>query len=214
MRERRRWRDLWHVHTLTEARRHADDEIRRLNEELEQRVLDRTAELRASEERARAMFEAARTHQGHLAHVLRVTTMGGMVAELAHELNQPLGAIVNFANGTDGAPAAERRRPRAHRHGDAASPTRGCGRRRSSAGSASSSDPAAPSAQPVDLNSVVREAALLIESEARRDHIPLRLQLDPSLSPVPADRIQVEQVILNLIRNAIEAMRASGRWRA
>ena len=94
VRERRRWRELWSLHALTEARRHADEEIRRLDEEFEQRVLDRTAELRASEERARAMFEAARTHQGHLAHVLRVTSMGGMVAELAHELNQPLGAIV------------------------------------------------------------------------------------------------------------------------
>lgn len=207
-RERRRWRHLAHVHALTEARRHADDEVRRLNAELEQRVLDRTAELRASEERARAMFEAARTHQGHLAHVLRVTSMGGMVVELAHELNQPLGAIVNFANGT---------KARLKQLGTDPELTDAVGRIADEGLRAAEIirrvrefvRPGGTVRLPVDLNGVVREAALLIESEARGAGIPLQLRLDPMLPMVPADRIQLEQVILNLFRNAIEAMSAS-----
>jgi signal transduction histidine kinase len=61
----------------------------------------------------------------------------------------------------------------------------------------------------VDLNGLVREAALLIKSEAQRQQIPVRLRLDPTLPAVRLDRIHVEQVLLNLLRNAIDAMRES-----
>lgn len=320
-RERYRWRDLWHVHTLTAARQRAEAEIRRLNEALEQRVLERTAALRASEERFRAMFEAApigvitldpagrlvqsnrafagmlayeapvllgrsiedltapedrahtvralaelrdggraalpmdtryvrrdgvviathgalaairdeadrflcalgmvedvtermraeeraREHAERLAHVLRVTTMGGMVAELAHELNQPLGAIVNFANGTSArlrqsgadpalADAVTRIATEGMRAAEIIRRVREFVR------------PGGVPTECVDLNGLVREAALLIESEAQREQIPIRLRLDPTLPAVRLDRIHVEQVLLNLFRNAIDAMRES-----
>jgi PAS domain S-box-containing protein len=180
-------------------RKLAEEQIRHLNEELEARVATRTAELSASEERARE-------HQAHLAHVLRVSTMGEMAAALAHELNQPLGAIVNYANGigvrlregglapddlqdavghiaAEGLRAGEiiRRAREFVRLGIA-------------------------NREPADVNGVVRDAAQLIGADARRIGVPIRLVLEAELPLVEMDRIQVEQVILNLLRNGLDAM--------
>jgi C4-dicarboxylate-specific signal transduction histidine kinase len=150
----------------------------------------------------------ARQHQEHLAHVLRVSTMGEMAAELAHELNQPLGAIVNFANGTlvrlrargidaeieqavaqiagEGLRAGEiiRRIRDFVRQGDS-------------------------HREPSDINELVRQAAYLINSDARGSGIPVRLVLDPALPLINVDRIQMEQLIVNLLRNAIDAIVAA-----
>src|SRR6185436_3165272 len=96
--------DVVRTHQFATARRHgswdvietagvklAKAEIKRLNEELEQRVVERTSELMAAS-------EALRESQATLAHVTRVTTLGEVAASFAHELNQPLAAIVNNAN--------------------------------------------------------------------------------------------------------------------
>jgi PAS domain S-box-containing protein len=155
-------------------------------------------------ERQRAE-ERARQHQEHLAHVLRVSTMGEMAAELAHELNQPLGAIVNFANGTlvrlrargiapDIEEAVAQIADEGMRAGEIIRRIRDFVRQGDSRRERS------------DLNHLVRQAAHLVEADARGHGIPVRLALDATLPPVDVDGIQVEQVIVNLLRNAIDAI--------
>ena len=83
-----------HVRLLAERvrRRGAETALARLNADLEHRIDERTAELKRAE-------QAALQHQADLAHVLRLGTIGEMTAGLAHEINQPLGAIANYAQG-------------------------------------------------------------------------------------------------------------------
>jgi two-component system, LuxR family, sensor kinase FixL len=158
----------------------------------------------------KAAEERAREQQSELAHVLRVATMGEMAAELAHELNQPLAAIVSFAKGLalrlgSGATppaqlieATDRIAAEALRAGEVMRRLRGFVRR---------SD---PQRQPCDINAVVRDAAFLIEPDARRSDVAVRLVLAPDLPAMSMDRIQIQQVVLNLLRNGLEAIVEGG----
>src|SRR5262245_22621890 len=157
-------------------------------------------------ERRRAE-EAARQHQAELTHVLRVTSMGEMAAGLAHELNQPVAAIANYAQGS-------MRRLRANppqvepvlaviddiaaealRAGEIIRRLRSLIRKE------------APRQDWVDLNELVGEVVRLLEPETRQHAVTVRVHADARLPALVADRIQIEQVILNLVRNAVEAMR-------
>jgi C4-dicarboxylate-specific signal transduction histidine kinase len=152
----------------------------------------------------------ARQHHEHLAHVLRVSTMGEMAAELAHELNQPLGAIVNFANGTlvrlrargvdaEIEQAVAQIAGEGLRAGEIIRRIRDFVRQGDSHREAS------------DINELVRQAAYLINADARGSGIPIRLVLDPGLPLISVDRIQMEQLIVNLLRNALDAIGAAAR---
>lgn len=150
--------------------------------------------------------ERAAQRQTQLAHVQRVSAMGAMATTLAHELNQPLAAIVNYAQGcihrlrggaanTDelltalGHIASE-----GNRSGEIIRRLRDFLRK------------GKPLRARSDINHIVREAVELANLEARQKNIALRLELSDGLPLVLADAIQIEQVVLNLVHNAIEAI--------
>jgi two-component system sensor kinase FixL len=154
-----------------------------------------------------------RQQQAELAHALRVATMGQMAAEVGHEINQPLAAIVNYAKGlsarllggavetTEMAKTADKIAAEALRAAEVVRRQREFLRR------------GAPQRAPVELNGLVRDAAHLIEPDARRHEIAVRIALDPSIPLLDLDRIQIEQVVLNLLRNGLESIVEAGRAR-
>lgn len=149
---------------------------------------------------------AARQSQAQLAHVLRVTTMGEMASGLAHELNQPLQAIVNFATGSirrvhaGSTSAQDLLKPlqeiatEALRAGEVIRRLRTLLRKEQ------------PTRELVDLKALILEVVQLLESEAQLHRIRLQFDCNRSTPDVLIDRVQIEQVILNLVRNGMESM--------
>ena len=156
-------------------------------------------------ERKRAE-EQARRHQAELAHVLRVGTIGEMAAGLAHEINQPLGAVANYAQGAvhrmrNGSvrpaellPVLEAMAHEALRAGEIVRRMRDLVRKEPS------------ERKPADLNALVRDSAKVVAGDARQLGIEVHLDLASELPAVVCDGVQIEQVILNLLRNALEAV--------
>jgi len=151
--------------------------------------------------------ELSQSRQAELAHVHRLGMMGEMATELAHELNQPLAAIMNYAHGCSrrlehhpGTPAEiheaiDKILGQAERAGEVIRRMRGFARREQ------------PEHQAVDLNAVIDEALVLLEVEARRFGVAVELDFAQALPPVWADPVQIQQVVLNnLARNGMEAM--------
>jgi len=151
----------------------------------------------------------ARTLQADLSHVGRLSAMGEIASTIVHELNQPLTAIANFgeaarrlveAGDTSGRAATyiEKAVAQAHRASDMI--------RRLRAFVARGSD----ERESIVVNEVVREAAGLAIVGAADRRIDTRFELAEGLAEVVADRIQVQQVVVNLIRNGIDAMLEAG----
>ena len=153
-----------------------------------------------------AMAEAqARQHRAEIAHAARLSTLGGMAAGLAHELNQPLAAVVSYARGCarrleagELSKAAllevlEEISAQALRAGEVLRRIRDFLRGESRR-------------EEVDLNDLVRGALRFAEGEARRAEIRLELELAPEPLRIEVDPIQIEQVILNLVQNGFEVM--------
>jgi two-component system, LuxR family, sensor kinase FixL len=149
----------------------------------------------------------SRQHQSELVHVCRVSTMGEMSTGLAHELNQPLSAIINFASGcvrriqagiggeAELVDAMAQITAQAERAGEIIKRLRALVTKRPQ------------EHEVVNLNHMVLEVASFIEFEANRHQVEVRLELSKDVLPVKVDLVQIEQVLLNLVRNAIDAMK-------
>jgi PAS domain S-box-containing protein len=170
-----------------------------------ERVLAALAVTRDLTDRVRES-EALQEAQAELAHVTRVMTLGELTASIAHEVNQPLAAIVADANASLNWLAASppdlgsvREALGAivkdgHRASEVIQRVRQLARKTS------------PQKARLDMNDVIRDVVPLIGTEMRSHEVSLRIDLAPALPPVLADRVQLQQVLINLVMNGIEAM--------
>ncbi|MBI5968905.1 MAG: hypothetical protein HY882_13755 [Deltaproteobacteria bacterium] len=155
--------------------------------------------------RKRAEIEA-RQRQNELAHVTRVAAMGELTSSLAHELNQPLAAIRNYANAaqrflsqsepnlTKAREALEGIIRDDRRAAEVISGVRGLLKKEE------------PHYGPVDLNEVLQESLSFIRSDSVLEGLSIETELARDLPRVSGDRVQLQQVLLNLILNAVDAM--------
>ncbi|WP_456739494.1 ATP-binding protein [Bradyrhizobium sp. USDA 376] len=172
-------------------------------------VLDLTP-LKRAEAEAREHERLYREALMELAHANRVTTMGQLTASIAHEVNQPIAAIV--ANAEAGLNWLEAQPPNLERvrqtfgwiTGDGMRAGDIIGRIRALIRKAP------PQKEDMDINQAVLEVIALTRSEAFKHGVSVRTQLAEGLPAIQADRVQLQQVVLNLIVNAIEAMGAVG----
>jgi two-component system sensor kinase FixL len=168
-------------------------------EVLEERVRARTLELEEASRRHREVLEL-------FSHAARTNTLGEMASGLAHELNQPLGAVANYAEGclvalTAPEPdlagvrqALERILATTLRAGEVLKRIRGFVKRHG------------PEQVRFEPNRVVEEAVALLGDDVRRRAIGLKVDLAPHLPWVEGDPVQIQQVLVNLVRNALEAV--------
>ncbi len=151
--------------------------------------------------------EALRQAQADLARVSRVTTMGELTANLAHEVNQPITAAVTNANAclrwlAADTPNLEEARAAARRIvNDGTRAAEIVSRTRQVF------EKSAPHRQPVDIDDVIRETITLLNGEAARHAISVRQRLAAGFPEVMGDRLQLQQVVMNLIMNSIEALK-------
>jgi C4-dicarboxylate-specific signal transduction histidine kinase len=172
-------------------------ELKRANEQLRSEIADR-----------QAAEEGLRQAQAQIARIARITTMGELAASIAHEINQPLGSIVMTGDAclrwlAMKPPDLDEVRQAVEaiiRDGTRASAVlvriRGFLR------------PEGRLRERLDINDVIREVIALLDGELRRNGVSLETDMHANLSPVVVDRVLLQQVILNLMINAIEAVRA------
>jgi PAS domain S-box-containing protein len=168
-------------------------------------VMDITKPKQAEEELHQKEV-SLREVQSELAHVSRVATMGELAASIAHEVNQPLAGIVTNADASlrwlagDSPNLAEAREAirriirDGNRAGDVIARMRALFQK------------ACTAKERFDINEAIEEVVTLTQSEARKNKVVLRMELAADLPLIMGDRVQLQQVVVNLIRNAIEAM--------
>jgi C4-dicarboxylate-specific signal transduction histidine kinase len=198
------------VGSLSAAQRSANESLRRTRDDLKGTLqeVQRTYEALQAESRERKHAEEAlRQARADLAYVSRVTTMGELTASLAHEVNQPIGAAVTNANTclrwlAGDTPNLEEARAAAMR-------VVNDGRRAAEIISRIRLlfKKGTPERRLLDVNEVIREMVVLLRSEATRYSVSVRTELAADLPQVMGDRVQLQQVLMNLIMNSIDAMK-------
>ena len=194
-------------------RKSAERALNLAKEQLEFMVQERTAELSKTNEELIAEIaqrkrseEALQAAQAQMARMARVTTMGELTSSIAHEINQPLAAVVTNGDaslrwlGNDPPNLAKTRESitgmikEANRASEVIKRIRALAKK------------TPPQKAHLKVNEVIDEAIGLVGGQLARQGVVLRKELVPNLPPVIGDRVQVQQVILNLIANGIEAM--------
>jgi PAS domain S-box-containing protein len=150
--------------------------------------------------------QALQESQAALARVARIATMGELTASIAHEINQPLAAVATNASASlhwlavqppnldEAREAMANAMKEANRAGGVIARIRALLKK------------ASPELRPVDMNEVIREVLALVRRELIRGGVTAKTKLAPGLPAVLGDPVQLQQVILNLIMNAIDAM--------
>jgi C4-dicarboxylate-specific signal transduction histidine kinase len=199
---------------ISSSKRKSEEALREAHDQLEVRVAERTAELQKSNaelqqtmERHDKAQQALMKTQAELAELSRFLTMAELTASIAHEVNQPLTAIVVYGRAclewlSASPPDLEEARRAANtviqdgtRAGAVINRIRALFKKQ-------------PAAKDwLDLNAVIQESIGLMQEEAMRHRVAIRAELAPDLHKIKGDRVQLEQVILNLVINAIDAMR-------
>ena len=151
--------------------------------------------------------EALQQAHADLAHISRVTTMGELTASLAHEINQPITATITNANAC--VRWLARPQPDVEEAREAASRIVKDGTRAAEIISRIRLlfKKGVPQRESVDVNEVIQEMIVLLRSEAARYSIPIRAELAAGLPKVKADRVQLQQVFMNLMLNGIDAIK-------
>jgi PAS domain S-box-containing protein len=157
--------------------------------------------------------EVSRQQAERLQHTSRLITMGEMASTLAHELNQPLAAISSYNTGclnclADGTADPEELREiheklgrQARRAGEIIRRVHDFVRR------------SEPKREPLDVNAIIRDAVGLMEADTRKRRMRIRIDLAPRLPEIAADPVMIEQTIVNLVRNGMDAMEDNPRER-
>src|ERR1700722_6799498 len=201
------------VTRLISWRRKTEDALREARDELEARVAERTVELKTANdallkqmEEQRRTEETLQTTRAELARAARITTIGELTGFIAQEFNQPLAAVVANADACvawlsrehpdlpEAKAAAERATQGATRASDVITRIR------------SLINKTTTEKSQVPINQIIEQTAALAEEQAAKNQVQIKLELSPESPVVLGDSIQLQQVVLNLVMNGIEAM--------
>lgn len=189
---------------VSSSQRESQEALRAARDQLEVRVAERTTELRQANEDLRERDRQLRRFE----HLARVLTIGELTASIAHEVNQPIGAVVTYGhaciewlaqdppNLAEARHAAERIVKDGSRAGDVIARIHALFK-------------GEPSQRALlDMNEVIRELSIVLREEAVRDHVEIHTEFARNLPRVEGDRVQLQQVLQNLISNGIDALHA------